>query len=105
MACASVQQGPRDAGHLEPAFTDVKQDGQLANIQSLNNFYTLAHEQESCELPNVSWIDPNQIVSEHPPGPCVRGPGIRNHTDQRDRAHPCWNSTAIFSRGTTGAGF
>ena len=60
MTCAPVQQGPRTPGIWNPLprFTDVKQDGQLGNIQSLTNFYTAVHEKSSCGLPNVSWIVP-----------------------------------------------
>ena len=40
--CSPRQPGPKTPGIWNPLadFTDVKQDGQLGNIQSLDNFYT-----------------------------------------------------------------
>jgi len=48
-------------------FMDVKEDGQMGDVQSLNNFYTAVKNTSACGLPNVSWITPNSKVSEHPP--------------------------------------
>ena len=66
MTCAPVQQGPQTPGIWNPlpSFTDVRQDGQLSNIQSLSNFFSQA---KTGTLPAVSWIDPSGVVSEHPP--------------------------------------
>ncbi|MGI8904605.1 MAG: alkaline phosphatase family protein, partial [Solirubrobacteraceae bacterium] len=65
--CAPVAQGPQTPGIWNPLpyFDTVSQDGQLGNVQTLDNFYTAAR---SGTLPAVSWIDPNGKVSEHPPG-------------------------------------
>src|SRR5262249_9114855 len=48
-----------------PDFTDVHQDHQLGNVQSLRRFFRAARHDR---LPAVSWIVPNGRVSEHPPG-------------------------------------
>ena len=44
MTCAPVQQGPKTPGIWNPlpSFTDVAQDGQLGNIQTLSNFFAAA---------------------------------------------------------------
>ena len=44
MTCAPVKQGPQTPGIWNPLpdFTDVRQDGQMGNIQSLTNFFTAA---------------------------------------------------------------
>ena len=44
MTCAPVQQGPKTPGIWNPlpSFTDVAQDGQLGNIQSLSSFFAAA---------------------------------------------------------------
>ena len=47
-----------------PYFDTVKDDGQLGNIQPLKNFYAAARDGT---LPAVSWVEPNNRVSEHPP--------------------------------------
>ncbi|MGI8904604.1 MAG: alkaline phosphatase family protein, partial [Solirubrobacteraceae bacterium] len=67
VTCAPVAQGPQTPGIWNPlpSFTDVAQDNQLGDVQTLDNFYTAAR---SGTLPAVSWIDPNGKVSEHPPG-------------------------------------
>ena len=87
MTCAPVQQGPTTPGIWNPlpSFTDVTQDGQLANIQSLSNFFTAA---KNGTLPAVSWIDPNGNVSEHPPALVSAGPDVRHRPDQRAHAEP-----------------
>src|SRR5207248_10835524 len=62
MTCAPVRQRPQTPGIWNPlpSFTDVMQDGQLGNVQSLSNFFTAA---ASGTLPAVSWINPNGTVS------------------------------------------
>ena len=66
VACTPVGQNAATAGHLEPAavLRHGREDGELGNIQSLTAFYEAAR---AGTLPAVSWVDPNQKVSEHPP--------------------------------------
>ena len=66
--CEPVTQGPKTPGIWNPLvdFMDVKEDDQMGDVQSLNNFYTAVKNTSECGLPNVSWITPNSRVSEHP---------------------------------------
>jgi phospholipase C len=105
--CKAVKQGPKTPGIWNPLadFTDVKQDGQLENIQSLNSFYTGVHETSSCGLPNVSWIDPNLKVSEHPPSRVSQGQAYVTSLINSIMRSPCWGSTAIFLSWDDWGGF
>jgi phospholipase C len=47
-----------------PAFDTVIQDGQIAQVQTVDHFYTAAR---AGKLPAVSWVVPNGKVSEHAP--------------------------------------
>ena len=76
-----------------PQFDTVRENSELANIQTVNHFYDDARKGT---LPAVSWVVPNQEVSEHPPALISAGQayvtGLINAVMQgRD-----WNSTAIF---------
>jgi phospholipase C len=104
MTCAPVQQGPQTPGIWNPlpSFTDVYQDGQLGNIQTLSNFYTAAR---SGSLPAVSWIDPNGTVSEHPPALVSAGQTYVTGLVNAIMQSPDWNSTAIFVSWDDWGGF
>src|SRR5205823_6622540 len=66
VSCAPVRQNARTPGIWNPLpyFDTVKQNGQLGNIRSVDNFYAAAKDGT---LPAVSWIAPSGAVSEHPP--------------------------------------
>jgi phospholipase C len=85
-----------------PHFTDVHQDNQLGNIQSLNSFFAAAR---SGTLPNVSWIIPNGNVSEHPPAPVSIGQRYVTGLINTIMQSPDWNSTAIFVSWDDWGGF
>jgi phospholipase C len=104
MTCAPVQQGPRTPGIWNPlpSFTDVAQDGQLGNVQSLSNFYTAA---AAGTLPAVSWINPNAKVSEHPPGLVSAGQAYVTGLINAIMRSPDWDSTAIFLTWDDWGGF
>ena len=104
MTCAPVQQGPQTPGIWNPlpSFTDVTEDGQLANIQSLTNFFTAA---KNGTLPAVSWIDPNGTVSEHPPSLVSAGQTYVTGLINAIMQSPDWNSTAIFLAWDDWGGF
>jgi phospholipase C len=104
MTCAPVQQGPRTPGIWNPlpSFTDVAQDGQLGNIQSLSSFFAAA---KSGTLPAVSWIDPNGTVSEHPPGLVSAGQTYVTGLINAIMESPDWDSTAIFLSWDDWGGF
>jgi phospholipase C len=97
-SCAPVTQSPKTPGIWNPlpSFTDVQQDGQQGNIQSLANFYTAVHEPGSCGLPNVAWIVPKASVSEHPNSLVSRGQAYVTTLVDAVMRSPCWGSTAIF---------
>jgi phospholipase C len=112
VTCAAVSQGPTTEGGWNPLvnFADVKQDGQLQNIQSITNFYTAVHEQGACGLPNVSWVVPNSKVSEHPIQGAVTSPISVGQTYVTTLVNaimrsPCWGSTAIFLSWDDWGGF
>ena len=98
ITCAPVQQGPTTPGIWNPLadFTDVKEDGQLEDIQSLTNFYSAVQDQSACGLPNVAWIVPKYKVSEHPAAPVDEGQTYVTTLINSIMRSPCWSSTAIF---------
>ncbi len=104
MTCAPVQQGPQTPGIWNPlpSFTDVAQDGELGNVQTLSNFFTAASQGT---LPAVSWIDPNGKVSEHPTALVSAGQTYVTGLVNAIMQGPDWNSTAIFLSWDDWGGF
>jgi phospholipase C len=104
MTCAPVQQGPQTPGIWNPLpdFTDVAQNRELGNIQSLTNFYAAAR---NGTLPAVSWINPNGDVSEHPPALVSRGQAYVTGLVNAIMHGPNWKSTAIFLSWDDWGGF
>jgi phospholipase C len=104
MSCAPVKQGPTTPGIWNPLpmFTDVSQDGQLGNIQSLGNFFAAA---SSGTLPSVSWIVPNGTVSEHPAALVSAGQTYVTGLINAIMQSPDWSSTAIFLSWDDWGGF
>jgi phospholipase C len=104
VTCAPVQQGAQTPGIWNPLpdFTDVWQDGQIRNVQSLQNFFTAA---SNGTLPAVSWIDPNQNVSEHPPALVSTGQTYVTGLINAIMNSPDWSSTAIFLSWDDWGGF
>jgi phospholipase C len=105
--CVHKKQSPLTPGIWNPLpdFTDVKEDGQLGNIQSLENFYTDVEEKSSCGLPNVSWVVPNQKVSEHPRSLISSGQTYVTTLINSIMRSPCWGSTAILLSWDDWGGF
>jgi phospholipase C len=110
--CNPPQQGPNTPGIWNPLrdFTDVKQDGQTENIQSINNLYTAVHDKTNCGLSNVNWVVPNFEVSEHPngdhPGGTIaEGQAYVTTLVNSIMRSPCWGSTAIFLSWDDWGGF
>jgi phospholipase C len=104
MSCAPVQQSAKTPGIWNPLpyFTDVQQDGQLSNIQSLSDFFAAA---KAGSLPAVSWITPNGRVSEHPPGLITAGQTYVTGLINAIMESPDWSSTAIFLAWDDWGGF
>ncbi len=105
--CKPATQGPKTPGIWNPlaVFSDVQQNGQLGNIQSLNGFFGAVHATPSCGLPNVSWISPNVKVSEHPPSKASKGQSYVTTLVNSIMRSPCWGSTAIFISWDDWGGF
>ncbi|HEX6477714.1 MAG TPA: alkaline phosphatase family protein [Ktedonobacteraceae bacterium] len=103
-SCAPVKQGPKTPGIWNPLpdFDTVKQDGQLSNIQSVNNFYTAA---KNGTLPAVSWLAPSNKVSEHPPALVSNGQAYVTGLVNAVMQGPDWSSTAIFLAWDDWGGF
>ncbi len=104
MACTP---GPQTAGspgiwNPLPWFDTVKQDGELGNIQTLSHFYDAAR---SGTLPAVSWIVPNNHVSEHPPNSVSVGQAYVTGLINAIMQGPDWQSTAIFLSWDDWGGF
>jgi phospholipase C len=107
MTCAPVAQGPKTPGIWNPLadFLDVKEDGQMGNVQSLTNFYSAVQNTSECGLSNVSWIVPNSVVSEHPPALVSAGQAYVTTLINSIMRSPCWDSTAIFLSWDDWGGF
>lgn len=104
MTCNAPPQNNKAPGIWNPlpSFDTVKQDRQLANIQSITNFYKAA---KNGTLPAVSWITPNGKVSEHPPALVSAGESYVTGVINAIMRSPNWTSTAIFLAWDDWGGF
>jgi phospholipase C len=107
ITCRPGSQSPKTPGMWNPlaSFVDVKQDGQLGNIQSLTSFYNDVHHQGGCGLPSAAWIAPNGNVSEHPRALLSTGQAYVTTLVNAIMRSPCWNSTAILVSWDDWGGF
>jgi phospholipase C len=85
-----------------PAFDTVKQDNQLGNIQTVDKFFAAIKDGT---LPAVSWIVPENSVSEHPPAKISVGQAYVTSLINAVMQGPDWNSTAIFLAWDDWGGF
>ncbi|MFL5823507.1 MAG: alkaline phosphatase family protein [Solirubrobacteraceae bacterium] len=83
-------------------FDTVKQNHQRHDIAPLARFFTDARRGA---LPKVSWIMPNDIVSEHPPGLLSSGQTYVTSLINAIMRSPDWKSTAIFLTWDDWGGF
>jgi phospholipase C len=88
--------------NLLPFFTDVRQDQQLGNVQTLSHFVADA---TSGRLPAVSWIVPNAVDSEHPAALVSTGQSYVTGLINTIMQSPDWTSTAIFLAWDDWGGF
>jgi phospholipase C len=104
MTCAPVNQNSKTPGIFNPLpyFDTVKNDGQLANIQSVDRFYAAA---KAGLLPAVSWVVPSVEVSEHPPSPVSFGQSYVTSLINAVMSGRDWSSTAIFLAWDDWGGF
>ena len=102
--CEATSLSPAQPGIWNPLpnFTDVAKDGQLGNIVSTSQFYPAAL---NGTLPQVSWVVPSAIVSEHPPGPVSLGQAYVTGLINAIMQGPDWGSTAIFLTWDDWGGF
>jgi phospholipase C len=85
-----------------PAFDTVKNDNQVGNIQTLDKFIAAA---KAGTLPAVSWIVPENSVSEHPPARISMGQAYVTGLINAIMQSPNWDSTAIFLSWDDWGGF
>jgi phospholipase C len=104
ISCAPIKQAADTPGIWNPLpyFDTVRQDGELKNIQSVDNFYKSAGDGS---LPAVSWVVPSGPVSEHPPGTLSAGQAYVTSLVNAVMNGPDWNSTAIFLAWDDWGGF
>jgi phospholipase C len=102
--CALQNQrvGTPDIWNPLPGFTDVRTDGQVGNVVTLDHFYSDA---SAGALPQVSWIVPNGAVSEHAPGSVSVGQAYVTTLINRIMKSPDWSSSAIFLTWDDWGGF
>jgi len=104
MRCQPQKQSQKVPGIWNPlpAFDTVKQDGELANIQTVDKYIAAA---KAGTLPAVSWIVPENKVSEHPPAKVSDGQTYVTNLFNAAMRGPDWNSTAIFLSWDDWGGF
>ncbi|HSC51062.1 MAG TPA: alkaline phosphatase family protein [Gaiellaceae bacterium] len=104
VVCAPVPQDSRTPSSMNPLprFATVRQDGQVGNITSISHFYAAARRGT---LPSVSWVEPNDRVSEHPPNPITAGQAFVTNVIDTIMRGPDWSSTAIFLAWDDWGGF
>jgi len=85
-----------------PGFTDVSQDKQTGNIQTLTDFKAQA---KTGTLPAVSWIVPDQEDSEHPSALVSTGQAYVTRIINAVMRSSDWNSSAIFLAWDDWGGF
>jgi phospholipase C len=79
--------------NVMPGFADVRGDNQQSNVQDVSGFLTQA---QKGSLPNVSWIMPDPVDSEHPPNLVSTGQSYVTSVINAIMKSPDWSSSAIF---------
>jgi uncharacterized protein (TIGR03437 family) len=86
-----------------PAFPAVKNDStQFGRLTDATQFYSDA---QNGTLPQVSWIIPNDVLSEHPPASITTGMNYVTGLVNAVMSSPEWNSTAVFISWDDWGGF
>lgn len=104
LSCIPLPQSYRTGSIWNPLpfFTDVQDNGQLGNIQSVDNFVAAAQDGS---LPEVSWVVPTNSVSEHAPAKLSDGREYVTYMINQVMQGPDWDSTAIFLAWDDWGGF
>jgi phospholipase C len=102
--CLPVMQNAKTPGIWNPLpfFDTVKNDGELGNVQSVDNFLLQA---QRGTLPAVSWLAPSGDVSEHPPAKVSAGQTYVTHLINTIMQGPNWKDCAIFLAWDDWGGF
>ncbi|MDE3077337.1 MAG: alkaline phosphatase family protein [Chloroflexota bacterium] len=100
--CSTKEQGFNAILDPLARFATVQQDGQLDHIQGVAHFYQAA---ASGTLPAVSWVVPNEAVSEHPPFSIEAGQAYVTGLINAVMQGPNWSSTAVFVTWDDWGGF
>jgi phospholipase C len=85
-----------------PYFTTVRADGEVGNIQTIDSFLD---DVTKGQLPAVSWVVPNQEVSEHPAALVSTGQAYVTSVINAIMQSKNWSSTAIFLAWDDWGGF
>jgi len=105
VACRRAQRTPHATPFIWDTLltaSDVHQDGQAGNLQTLGHFYADA---KAGALPAVSWIAPSGLDSEHPPALISTGQGYVTGLIDAIMKGPDWDSTAVFVTWDDWGGF
>jgi phospholipase C len=104
MVCPAKQQRAKTPGIWNPLpwFTTVKHDHQVRDVVSISHFFAAA---KRGVLPAVSWIAPNNHVSEHPPALITNGQAFVTHVINAVMRSRDWRSSAIFLAWDDWGGF
>jgi phospholipase C len=102
--CPQPEQSPGTPGIWNPLpyFDTVKDDGDMSRIQPIQNFYKQAQERK---LPNVAWIVPSGLVSEHPPALISAGQTFVTGLINAVMEGGNWQDSAIFLAWDDWGGF
>jgi len=104
MSCRPIRQRAKTPGIWNPLpwFTTVRKDHQLRDVTSISHFFAAARKGR---LPAVSWVEPNNHVSEHPPALITNGQAFVTHVINTVMRSPDWRSSAIFLAWDDWGGF
>ncbi|HXZ56427.1 MAG TPA: alkaline phosphatase family protein [Gaiellaceae bacterium] len=104
MVCAAIQQRAKTPGIWNPLpwFDTVRDDHQLRDVTSISRFFRAARRGR---LPAVSWVTPNNHVSEHPPSLISNGQAYVTNVINAVMRSKDWRSTAIFLAWDDWGGF
>jgi phospholipase C len=104
MFCTYKPQSARTPGIWNPLpdFDTVREDHQLGNIRDTSRFYAALRRGR---LPQVSWVIPSGIVSEHPTASLRAGQAYVTSLINAIGRSPDWKSTAIFLAWDDWGGF
>jgi phospholipase C len=85
-----------------PSFTTVRADHQLGNVQDTRDFLRAARRGR---LPNVAWVVPDQVHSEHPPATPAAGQAYVTRLVDAVMRGPQWKDTAVVVAWDDWGGF